>query len=84
VFPTYTPNSGNILVDYNYFVINKNTQNMGLSQDLMRYFASEVGQKSYLDIFAYYLPSRLSLLQERLEKNIKDGYPLKYKDFYDS
>lgn len=84
VFPTYTPNSGNILVDYNYFVINKNTQNMWLSQDLMRYFASEVGQKSYLDIFAYYLPSRLSLLPERLEKNIKDGYPLKYKDFYDS
>jgi len=30
------------------------------------------------------MPSQLSLVNDRLEENIKDGYNLKYKDFYNS
>ncbi|MBW7954824.1 carbohydrate ABC transporter substrate-binding protein [Candidatus Gracilibacteria bacterium] len=81
-FPTLKENSGNILVNYNTFVINKNTTNYQTAQDLMKYFSSVEGQKKYLEIFNYYMPTQLSLISDRLEENIKDGYNIKYKDFY--
>jgi hypothetical protein len=59
-------------VNYNYFVINKNTLNLDLSLALISYFSSKEGQQKYLDIFPYYMPSMLSLLEKRLEENIKD------------
>lgn len=81
-FPTYQENNGNIFIDYNYFVINKNTPNYTLAQDLMVYFDTSEGQKKYLEIFNYYMPSQMSLVANRLEENIKSGYNIKYKDFY--
>lgn len=83
-FPMYAEWSGSVLIDYNYFVINKATQNQTLAVDLMKYFASEAGQKAYLENVSYVFPSRLSLLQARLEEPLKDGYSVKYKDFYNS
>lgn len=81
-FPTLKENSWNILVNYNTFVINKNTTNYQTAQDLMKYFSSVEWQKKYLEIFNYYMPTQLSLVSDRLEENIKDGYNIKYKDFY--
>lgn len=82
VFPTYIENKWKLLVNYNYLVINKNTKFLELSLDLMKYFASVDWQKKYLEEFAYYMPSMLSLMNERLEENLKDWYTLKYKNFY--
>lgn len=84
VFPMNSENWWNLLINYNYFVINKNTSSYQTAQDLMTYFTSKEGQKKYLELFNYYMPSQLSLVNERLEQNIKDGYNLKYKDFYNS
>lgn len=81
-FPTYQENNGNILIDYNYFVINKNTTNYSLAQDLMLYLNSSEWQKKYLEIFDYYMASQMDLVANRLEENIKSGYNIKYKDFY--
>ncbi|MDD5770012.1 MAG: extracellular solute-binding protein [Candidatus Gracilibacteria bacterium] len=80
-FPTYT-GSGKLLVNYNYFVINKNTKNSVIALDLMKYFSTQEGQKKYLEKFSYYLPSMLSLINNRLEETLKNGYTLKYKNFY--
>jgi ABC-type glycerol-3-phosphate transport system substrate-binding protein len=71
-FPMYAEGSGAVLVDYNYFVINNATKNQALAVDLMKYFASEAGQKAYLENVPYTFPSRLSLLQARLEEPLKD------------
>lgn len=81
LFPMYSENAGSLMINYNFFAINKNTSNYGVAQDLMKYFASEDGQKNYLKNFAYYLPSRLSLKEARSEENLKSWYSLKYKDF---
>lgn len=84
VFPMNNENSWNLFINYNYFVINKNTSSYQTAQDLMVYFSSKEWQKKYLELFDYYMPSQLSLVNDRLEENIKDGYNLKYKDFYNS
>jgi len=83
-FPTYWENKWKILINYNYFVINKNTIDLNLSLELMKYFYSVEWQKKYLEIFPYYFPSKLSLLDERLDENLKEWYTIKYKDFYNS
>lgn len=83
-FPMYNKDSGKLLVNYNYFVMNKNNKNNDLAVALMWYFASSEGQRKYLDVFPYYLPSMLSLVEKRLEENLKDGYSVKYKNFYNS
>ena len=63
-------------------VMNKNNKNNDLAIELMKYFASSEWQRKYLDIFPYYMPSMLTLVEKRLEENLKDGYSLKYKNFY--
>lgn len=81
-FPTYNQDKWKLLVNYNYLVINKNTKNNELALDMMWYFASQEWQKKYLEKFSYYMPSMLSLLNDRLEENLKEWYTLKYKNFY--
>lgn len=83
-FPMYSENKWNLLINYNTFVINKSTLNYETAKDLMVYFASSEGQKKYLENFNYYMPTRLELVADRLEENIKDWYNIKYKDFYNS
>ncbi len=83
-FPTFTKDTWNILVDYNYFVVNKNTKNLWSALKLISYFGSDVGQKAYLKSFNYYLPSRVDLLSARLEETLKPWYAIKYKDFYNT
>ncbi len=82
VFPMYKENEWKLLINYNYFVMNKNTSNPDLAKSLMQYFSSEDWQKNYLKMFRYYMPAMLSLVDERLDENIKDWYNIKYKDFY--
>lgn len=82
VFPTYNENKWNLLINYNYFAINKNSPNTQAATDLIVYMASPEWQQKYLDTFKYYMPSQLGLLEKRLEENILNWYSLKYKNFY--
>lgn len=82
VFPMYNENSWKLLINYNYFVINKNTLKVDVANELLTYLSSGVWQKKYLETFPYYMPAALSLLKDRLEENLKDGYNIKYKNFY--
>lgn len=84
IFPMYKENSGKLLINYNYFVINKNSLKSATAQDLMTYFYSPDGQKKYLEIFNYYMPTQLWLMATRWEENIKEGFTIKYKDFYNA
>lgn len=81
-FPTFSEKSGKILVNYNYFVINKNTKYPNFSKELLWYFSSNEWQRAYLDLFPYYLSPNLEVWKTRLEENLKDWYFVKYKDFY--
>lgn len=83
-FPSYSEDKSSMLVNYNYFVVSKNTTNYDLSMSLIKYFASPEWQKKYLETFPYYFPSMISLLKDRLEENISKDYVIKYKDFYNS
>lgn len=83
-FPTYIENTWKLLINYNYFVINKNTLNYDLASELAVYFNSDIWQKKYLELFPYYFPSNITLLNDRLEENLKSWYSIKYKDFYNS
>ena len=80
--PQNSKNWWESLVNYNYFVMNKNSINMDLSKDLMTYFFSEEGEKEYLKNFPYYLPAHLSLLQDRLDEKLDNKYNLEYWNFY--
>lgn len=81
-FPTYKENNGKLLVNYNYFVINKNTSNQELAWSILQYLSTPEAQSLYLKSFEYYMPAMLSLVADRLEENIKSWYNIKYKNFY--
>lgn len=81
-FPTYTWNSWKMYVDYNYFVVNKNTSFPELSWEILKYFSSEEWQRKYVEIFDYYLSPNLTVLNEILDKPIMDWFSVRYWDFY--
>ncbi len=69
------------LVNYNYFVVNKNTKKQDLSLSLMKYFASDKWEQDYHKAFPYYIPAMPNVARETEDDNIKDWYSLKIKDF---
>jgi len=70
------------LINYNYFVVNKDTKNSKLAYSLLQYMLSEKWARDYLKKFTYYLPSMLSLESEKLNENIYPWYNIKLGDFY--
>ncbi len=81
-FPHYYSWEGNTLVNYNYFVINKDTQNLDLAYDLLSYLSTDVWANSFLSIFPYKLPALLSLLWDKLEQKIHPDFNVTLSDFY--
>ena len=76
---------GSSLVNYNYFVMNKDlskwTQSIALS--LLSYMASEKWSKKYLKHYRYYLPARISLEKELEDKPISNYFKnIVLADFY--
>ena len=80
--PTHTLNSWKLFVNYNYFVINKNTQKINFAKSFIKHLSTTEAQKIFLAENSYYFPARLSLLNDRLEESISKDYNIKYKDFY--
>lgn len=81
-FPQNTMWDWVILVNYNYYVMNKFSPNISLSKDLMIYFSSESWEKEFLKRYPYYLPAHLSLLSRRLEEKIHPDYWIELWNFY--
>lgn len=81
-FPHYSLTAGKTMVNYNYFVINKNTQNYTFAEKFLTYLASETGAKKYLSVYPYYLPAMISLEADLLSQKINPSYNIVLKDFY--
>ena len=81
-FPEYIPNKGMALINYNYFVVNKNSLNSDISFNLLKYMTSNKGITSYLDKFPYYLPAYTPLESEYLDIDILNWYDVKLENFY--
>lgn len=84
-FPEYSSVWWKALVNYNYFVINKDTDNFNWSVNLLSYMFSEQWQESYLEKFKFLLPARLSLEDKFFSKTINKAFSkIKLKDFYNN
>ncbi len=82
-FPDFI-NESNKLVNYNYFVLNKNSQNKEMAYEILKYMFSEAWEKAYLKNFKYYLPARVSVYADLKNREIHDKFYIKLKDFYNS
>lgn len=82
-FPDFI-NESEILVNYNYFVLNKNSLNKALAYEFLNYLFSEEGEKAYISHFKYYLPARISAYSELKDNKIHDDFHVKLKDFYNT
>lgn len=83
-FPLYYPWEWKILVNYNYFVINKDSKNKELANDILLYLSSDTWANEYLKQFKYYLPALLSLESDKLESKIDDKFNVVLGDFVNS
>lgn len=81
-FPMYIENSWKLLVNYNYFVISKESKNINIAYDLIYYLNSIEWRRSYLKNNKFYLPANMALLEEKLEEPLLDWYNVKYKNFH--
>lgn len=82
VFPQKLQENWSILVNYNYFVMNKNSNFTQLSKELLQYFSTEEWEKEFLNQFSYYLPAHLSLLSRKLDEKIHPEYWIELWNFY--
>lgn len=80
-FPNYYNASGRILVNYNYFVINRNSRSIALARAFVLYLWSEAGEKAFLKQFPYYLPAHIALETDFLWEKIHTEYNITLKDF---
>ncbi len=82
-FPHYFSWQWKTLVNYNYFVINKDTSNFELSNTFLSYLLSESWASNYLNVFTYYLPALQSLESDKLEEKIHKDYRVVLRNFID-
>lgn len=81
-FPHYYSWEGLSLVNYDYFVINKDSNEQELANDFFAYLASWLWAENYLEEFPYLLPGLLSLESEKLDEKIHKDFNIVLNDFY--
>ena len=81
-FPHYVSGSWKTLVNYDYFVVNKDTKQLNLANDFLLYLSSDIWVENYLDNFTYYLPALLSMESDKLDSKIHEKFHITLKDFY--
>lgn len=84
VFPQYVNGKWKALINYNYFVINKESKNQDVASKFLWYLASDKWAKQYLDNYKYYLPALLSLESDKLEEKVNSAYNIVLWNFYSS
>ena len=82
-FPSFAWIEHRTLINYDYYVINKQSEDTWFAIDLLTYMMSDDWATEYLDIFSHYLPAKVSLEDDMLEKKVNENYNIVYKDFYD-
>lgn len=82
-FPHYFSAGGKTLVNYNYFVINKQSDKKELASSILQYLITDRWAEKYLDEYPYYLPALLSLESSKLEEKISPDFNISLWDFYD-
>jgi len=82
-FPDFI-NESETLVNYNYFVLNKNSINKDLAYTFLSYLFSEDWEKSYIENLKHYIPARISVYSELKDNDIHDDFYIKLKHFYNS
>ncbi len=80
-FPDFIDNSDK-LVNYNFFVVSKNSKNKELAYLIMDYLFSENWEKSLLKNIKYYIPARISLYSDFKDNRILNNFNVKLKNFY--
>jgi len=81
-FPHYYSGDWKTLVNYNYFVINKDSDKQELANAFLWYLSSDIWAEDFLGLFKYYLPALLSLESNKLDEKIDDNYNIVLNDFY--
>lgn len=84
VFPQYVTWDGKSLINYNYFVINKDWKNKVLANKFLWYLTTEQWATEYLKYYKYYLPALLWLESDKLEQKIHEDFNIILWNFYSS
>lgn len=84
VFPHYVTWDWKALINYNYFVINKDSKNQALANKFLWYLVSDAWATEYLKNYKYYLPALLSLESDKLQEKINDDYNIILWNFLSS
>ena len=83
-FPQYYSGNQKLSMNYNYFVVNKDSQNTQAAQDILNFMTTDIGAEEYLKEFPYYFPALLSLEEDALERKIHKDFNVVLNDFYNS
>ena len=83
-FPHYHSWEWSTLVNYDYFVINKDSIYQNLANDFLAYIASDLWAENFLEQYKYFLPALLSLESDKLEEKIHPNFNIILNDFYNS
>lgn len=70
------------IVNYNYFVINKDTAKNDLAEKFMKYISIEEWATKYFEAFPYYLPAYIPLEENMSEQKIHSKFDIKIESFY--
>lgn len=80
-FPVESRNSGS-LVNFNYFVINSDSNKIWIAENFISYLYSEAWSKKYFEVFPYYLPASNLFDADANSQNIHSKYKIVVSDFY--
>lgn len=81
-FPHYITGGWKSLVNYDYFVINKDSQNLDTAEDFLVYLTTDSWATTLLNVMKYYLPWLLSLEDAFWGKRLDESYNVTLWDFY--
>lgn len=81
-FPFHNLSEWKTLLNYNYFVKSKLSENSDLSDDLLGYLSTDTWVQAYLEEYPYYLSSLMSLESDVVETKILNWYYITLWDFY--
>ncbi len=87
IYATSFPHSfswdGPSLANYNYFVINSDSQQKDIWYAFMQYLNSDEWVEAYINKFPYYLPPRINLEEDLIEKKVSNYFDnIFIGDFY--
>lgn len=80
-FPLSEWKTDAIAIDYDYFVIQKNTWNLSLAEDFISYLASERWQRAYIEQFPEQLPAHSSVAIDLKNQAIHPSFNITQWDF---